>query len=171
MTVLLRTGNDRDVAQVGALHFRSRAAAYAHLLSGAALSFGSPGAMGEWWSERRHWEQDTHQLTVADEDGRVVGFSYVGPSEEPGVAELYAIHVDPGAVGSGVGRLLMVDALERLAALGTRAVLWVLDGNDRARRFYERGGWLPDGTTRDELMGREPTHQLRYTFELVRGSA
>jgi GNAT superfamily N-acetyltransferase len=159
VTVLLRTVQDVDLVTVGALHYRSRAAAYAEILSPEALSFGSPEAMGEWWAERWKWERDTNRLTVAVDGDTVVGFTYLGPSEEPGVRELNAIHVDPGYVGAGVGRLLMIDAL---AHLGGRAVLWVLERNERARRFYERGGWSLDGTTRDEPMGGEMTHQLRY---------
>ena len=160
MTALLRPGADSDLLAIGALHYRSRAAAYADILSPAALSFGSASAMGEWWAERWKWEQDTHRLTVAADGSEIVGFSYVGPSVDEGVRELYAIHVDPRFVGGGVGRLLMVDAL---AHLGDRAVLWVLEGNARARRFYERGGWFADGTTRNEAMGGETTHQLRYS--------
>ena len=56
----------------------------------------------------------------------------------------------------------MLDALEHL---GDSAVLWVLEPNERARRFYERGGWAFDGTTRDELIGGVPTHQLRYAYQ------
>jgi ribosomal protein S18 acetylase RimI-like enzyme len=169
MTVHLRTGNDLDLAQVGALHYRSRVAAYAGFLTAEALNFGSPAALGEWWSERRRWEQDTHRLTVAVTGNTVVGFTYLGVSEVPGATELYAIHVDPEHVGTGVGKLLMVDALEHL---GDWALLWVLEGNTRARRFYERGGWAADGTTREEPMGGEMTLQLRYALvKPVDGSA
>jgi ribosomal protein S18 acetylase RimI-like enzyme len=160
MTAQLRPAADGDLLAVGALHHSSRASAYAHFLSPEALTFGSPEALGEWWSERWTWERDTHRLTVADAGGEIVGFSYVGPSPDEGVRELYGLHVAPQQIGTGVGRLLMVDAL---AHLGPRAVLWVLDGNDLARRFYERGGWVADGVTRDETMGGEPTHQLRYS--------
>jgi GNAT superfamily N-acetyltransferase len=160
MTVHLRTGNDRDWAEVGALHYRSRAAAYAHFLTPAALNVGSPAALGQWWAERWNWERETHRLTVAVAGGRIVGFTYLGPSDVPGVIELSAIHVEPSLVGTGIGALLMADALPHL---GDRAVLWVLDLNDRARRFYERGGWVFDGTTRDEWMGGQMTHQLRYS--------
>jgi len=160
MTAQLRPATDDDLMAVGALHHRSRASAYAGFLSPSALTFGSPQAMGEWWSERWKWEQETHRLTVADDAGEIVGFSYVGPTLEDGVRELYAIHVAPEQVGSGVGRLLMVDALEHL---GDHAVLWVLEKNARARSFYEQGGWSADGTTRDLEMGGEMTHQLRYS--------
>jgi len=167
MGVLLRTGEDFDLVAVGAVHYRSRVAAYAHILSDATLGGGSAEAFGEWWSERWRWEQDTHRLTVADQAGEVVGFTYVGPSETDGAVELYAIHVDPALVGAGVGRELMVNALKQLAELGgDRAVLWVLEANDRARTFYERGGWAPDGATRVEAVGGEPVPQLRYSRAL-----
>jgi RimJ/RimL family protein N-acetyltransferase len=54
---------------------------------------------------------------------------------------------------------------------GVRGVLWVLEDNSRARRFYERGGWRPDGTTRVEKLSGEPVPQLRYAKTLVGGSA
>jgi GNAT superfamily N-acetyltransferase len=171
MSVRLRTGEEPDLPAVGDLHYRSRRTAYAGLVSPAALAFGSPAAMGEWWTERLRWERDTHRLTVAVRDEQVVGFTYLGLSEEPDVAELYAIHVEPDLVGTGVGRLLIADALTGLAAYGSSAVLWVLEGNVRARRFYERGGWSVDRTTRDSPIGVETTRQVRYARGLADGSA
>ena len=162
MSVHLRPVTDDDLRAVGALHFHSRAAAYAGILSPAALTSGSPEAMGEWWAERWKWESGTHRLTVAVDGGTLAGFSYLGPSEQDGVAELCAIHADPAYVGRGVGRALMLDALPALGRLGDRAVLWVLEANARARHFYERGGWAPDGTARTEAIGGEPVAQLRY---------
>ena len=169
--MVLRTGDGVDLLGVGAVHQRSRAAAYAHILSPETLAMRTAEAFGEWWSERWKWEQDTHRLTVAEDFERVVGFSYVGPSETAGAAELYAIHVDPAVVGTGVGRLLMANALTQLAEIGSgsgseRAVLWVLAANERARRFYDRGGWSPDGETRVEAISGEPVRQLRYSRPL-----
>ena len=163
MTALVRPAADADLPAIGALHYRSRASAYAGILSPAALTFGSSAVMGHWWTERWKWERETHRLTVAVDGDEVVGFTYLGPSFYEGARELYAIHVDPGVVGSGVGRLLMLDALPHL---GDHAVLWVLAENAVARRFYEQGGWSADGTTRDEAMGGEMTHQLRYTCKV-----
>jgi len=161
MTATLRAGRDVDLLPVGALHFRSRAAAYAHILPAETLAEPPAAALAEWWTERWKWERDTHRLAVAADGDRIVGFTYVGPDDEPGVMLLNAIHVDPQYVGSGVGRQLMADALPHL---GHRAVLWVLAGNDRARRFYERGGWRFDGTTRVEDWNGVPTRQMRYAL-------
>jgi ribosomal protein S18 acetylase RimI-like enzyme len=166
MSVLLRPAGEDDLAGIGDLHYRSRGAAYAGIVSPAALTFGSPAALGEWWAERWKWEQETHRLTVAVDGGRLAGFTYLGPSEEDGVAELSAIHADPAYVGRGVGRAMMIDALEALARYGDRAVLWVLADNARARRFYERGGWVADGQSRVEPIGDEPVTQLRYGISL-----
>jgi hypothetical protein len=52
MTALLRTGEDADLPAVGALHFRSRSAAYAHILSPETLASLSAAALAEWWTER-----------------------------------------------------------------------------------------------------------------------
>jgi GNAT superfamily N-acetyltransferase len=170
VTLLIRTVEDSDLAVVGALHHRSRTDAYADLASPAALAAGSPAAMGEWWTERWRWERDTHRMSVACDGGRLMGFSYVGPSETPGVVELGAIHVEPDSVGTGVGRALMIAALADLAAIAEpgidRAVLWVLTANARARRFYERGGWTMNAQTREAPIGPELVPQVRYSHPL-----
>jgi ribosomal protein S18 acetylase RimI-like enzyme len=171
MSVQLRPADDDDLAAVGALHYHSRVSAYREILSPEALNYGSPEAMGEWWIERYRWERDTHRMTVAVDGDKIVGFTYVGPSGDENVAELYAIHVDPAHVGAGAGRDLMIDAMKTMARLGDRAVLWVLDGNTRAQEFYAKGGWERDGVTRAAPMGGEETRQLRYSRSLVGGNA
>jgi ribosomal protein S18 acetylase RimI-like enzyme len=84
----------------------------------------------------------------------LVGFVTFGGSRDDdaeGLGEVYALYVDPDRYRGGVGRLLMAEARERLADSGfSEAILWVLQGNDRARGFYEGEGWKPDGATREE---------------------
>lgn len=167
MTVLLRPVEDADLIAVGALHHRSRAAAYSGLLPPETFVARGPEALSAWWVERWRWERETHLMTVAEIGGELAGFTYVGPSETDGAVELYAIHVEPHRVGSGIGGQLMSNALEQLAGLGSgRAVLWVLAGNLVARRFYERGGWTPDSGARVEPVNDVPLSQLRYTHQL-----
>lgn len=167
MAFTIRPAGERDLTAVGTLHYRSRAAAYSGFLPAAALEAAPPSSMAEYWTERWRYERDTHQLTVAIEDGEVVGFTYLGPDEEPGTGILQAIHVAPEAQGRGVGAALMAHALERLAAGGWhRAVLWVLADNAHARGFYERGGWAPDGVRREDFIGPARVHQVRYARPL-----
>lgn len=165
MNALLRpVAGDEDLRAIGALHFRSRCDAYGAFLPAGALEYGGPELMSEYWVERFRWERDDYRCTVAvADDGSIAGFTYLGPSEDPGIGLLDAIHVDPTAVGSGIGKLLMVDALGALPAYGRSAVLWVLIPNVRARQFYERGGWSCDDVTRIELIGGEPGTLVRYS--------
>jgi GNAT superfamily N-acetyltransferase len=66
--------------------------------------------------------------------------------------ELHAIYVLPEHWSTGIGSQL-------LKVAGRTHELWVLLGNDRARRFYERHGWAADGTQRQTPFG---VTELRY---------
>jgi ribosomal protein S18 acetylase RimI-like enzyme len=84
----------------------------------------------------------------------VIGFVTFGPSRDEdtvGMGEIYALYVDPGRYEGGTGRMLMAHARRRLKEQGFEAaVLWVLQGNERAANFYEREGWAADGAVREE---------------------
>ena len=67
-------------------------------------------------------------------------------SPVPRCAELYALYVTPAWWSTGTGRDLMCRVLDETQAGGyPRIVLWVLEQNARARRFYERSGFRLDG--------------------------
>lgn len=78
--------------------------------------------------------------TVADVDGRVVGFTMVVGDE------VEQVFLDPDLHGSGIAADLLAEAEGRVAA-GGYDVAWlaVVTGNARARRFYERHGWSDAG--------------------------
>jgi RimJ/RimL family protein N-acetyltransferase len=42
------------------------------------------------------------------------------------------------------------------------SVLWVVPGNARARRFYERAGWATDGTERTAEVFGVTVPEVRY---------
>ncbi|MGW0432987.1 N-acetyltransferase family protein [Micromonospora sp. NPDC003197] len=168
MSITLRPAQAGDLMAVGELHYRARLSAYRDIVPADALAAISADSMGRWWVERWPYERDTHTMTVAEDGDRLVGFTYLGPSPDlPATGELYAIHLDPAEQGRGVGRTLVVDALERMRQRGwSRATLWVLADNTHARRFYERGGWVADGTEREGGVGPALTRQLRYVRDL-----
>ncbi|MFK4546547.1 GNAT superfamily N-acetyltransferase [Streptomyces tendae] len=64
-------------------------------------------------------------LVAEDEDGEVVGWACHGPYRDGEVrtadAELYALYVDAGRLGTGVGRTLTQESVRRARAPGTRA--------------------------------------------------
>ncbi|HEY2802789.1 MAG TPA: GNAT family N-acetyltransferase, partial [Actinomycetota bacterium] len=66
---------------------------------------------------------------------------------------------------TGVGRALMSAAIEFAQNSGYRELtLWVLERNDRARRFYEAAGLRPDGATKQEMHPVVPVllEEVRY---------
>ncbi|QXE33956.1 GNAT family N-acetyltransferase [Streptomyces sp. GMY02] len=108
---------------------------------------------------------------VAERAGQVVGWGCCGPSRDEGVpdrtAELYALYVLPERIGTGVGGAL-VDALTaRAEAAGASSLLlWVLAANDRARRFYARAGFAPDGTEAQFEVDGVSVSEVRYARRL-----
>ncbi|MFM7212558.1 MAG: N-acetyltransferase family protein [Actinomycetota bacterium] len=81
-------------------------------------------------------------LQVAD-DGHILGFIAHGPSRDDdrrGEMEVYTLYVAPGTWSRGVGSALM-----EAVPSDTTVSLWVAERNDRARAFYARHGFLPDG--------------------------
>ncbi|SEQ11401.1 L-amino acid N-acyltransferase YncA [Streptomyces sp. yr375] len=87
---------------------------------------------------------------VAERGGEVVGWAAHGAYRDGEVhicdAELYALYVDVGHLGTGVGRALLAESVRQAGALGrSRMYLWVLRDNLPARRFYERAGFHADG--------------------------
>lgn len=126
------------------------------------------------WVVRGRFRRTT--VAVADVAGAVAGFAIHGPeggaSESPGdevargpgtVGELYSLNVHPDHWSTGVGSALMAHVLGALADAGhTEAVLWVLPANERARRFYERRGWVPDGAERTDTVQGVTVDEVRY---------
>ena len=56
--------------------------------------------------------------------------------------------------------------VEQLEAMGYRDLfLWVLEGNQRARAFYERMGFRPSETYRDDEIGGRPVQEIQYRRE------
>ena len=80
--------------------------------------------------------------------------------------ELYTLYVVPAHWSTGVGRALTDAALDGLRAAGyRRVVLWTLTENARARRFYDKAGFAPDGAT-NILDGLGNVEELRYVRDL-----
>ncbi len=87
-----------------------------------------------------HRVTETDETTVADADGEVAGFIMVAGDE----AE--QVYVDRRFRGSGLAATLLTEA-ERQIAAGGHDVAWlaVVRGNERARAFYAKQGWVDEG--------------------------
>jgi hypothetical protein len=63
----------------------------------------------------------------------------------------------------------MATAVAGLVRLGyANAILWVLDTNERARRFYALAGWEQDGASKTDGSRGFPITEVRYRRTLTR---
>jgi GNAT superfamily N-acetyltransferase len=157
------------IAQIRAESWRM---AYADVLPEQTLAeLTTPAAIareGAWRSEH-----SMAGVLIAEAPGEaggpagLIGFAAFGPErgedDEPGQpceeqrdvgrAELYAIYVVPERWSTGAGRALLHGVLGLAASAGcTDISLWVLEANERARRFYERAGFRLTGES--AVLGR-----------------
>jgi Acetyltransferase (GNAT) domain len=79
-----------------------------------------------------------------------VGVSVLDLHERP---ELVALFVDPDLIGTGVGRALLQNALERTRHAGLDSVL--IESDPNAERFYRSQGAVPAGHRTSATTGRE----------------
>src|SRR5439155_23733097 len=113
---------------------------------------------------RQRWEDalGSPDLTVVidEEAGRPVGCAGYRADWLDG------LYVVPDLWARGVGSRLHDYVLDRLRGRRSpQCHLWVLEDNQRARRFYERRGWHGNGTTRVVPFPPNPV-DVGYTIEL-----
>jgi GNAT superfamily N-acetyltransferase len=161
----VRAAVPADSYDVARVHVRSWQSAYRGLIAQDYLDSLTP----ELWAGRYTFGRMGFQLPstqVAVDGSTICGLATTGLCRDIDLSnfgELMAIYVDPAYTRAGVGRLLMTAARKRLRGVGVAgASLWVLDGNVRARGFYERDGWRFDGTCRTVSYGNVPVKEVRY---------
>jgi ribosomal protein S18 acetylase RimI-like enzyme len=175
----IRSAVPDDAEAIARINVHTWQVAYAGLMPAQFLAEKRPSPPADnlrAWLARTDRPGDS--LVAVDERGAVVGYTHFGPLRlpdapaespyHPSEGEIHAIYVTPEAWGTGAGRDMMTTALRALAEHGRTVVrLWVLADNDRACRFYERAGFVPDGTRRVERLtygsdGAAEVAELRY---------
>ena len=166
----IRAAIPEDALAVARVHVRSWQAAYRGLIPQAYLDSLKPEVWAAKYGFQRTDPERPTTLVAVDGDG-IRGLAMTGPyrgDDLTDVVELLAIYADPQHWGAGVGRLLAAAAREQMRSDGfTEAALWVLDGNVRARRFYERDGWALDGARRTKTIAGAELDEVRYRRALA----
>ncbi len=110
----------------------------------------------------KHWEADltispdfidNNHVYVAEEDGKIRGFYALCVANEK--AELEHLWVSPEYIGTGIGKELFLDAMERAAQMNLSAVELSADPN--AAGFYERMGAEKIGELDSSMDGQPRT--------------
>jgi GNAT superfamily N-acetyltransferase len=174
--VVIRSASTADAAQIAAVMRESWFAAYDGIIAPAVIDRATApdgGARVRQSFRTRPW-----QRMIAAVEADIVGYASFGPERDVldmpwpypltsagsggQVAELYALYVHPSRWSTGTGRALMDQVLAKVRTAGYACItLWVLEANARARRFYQRAGFAPDGARHvlDDLGG---VTEIRY---------
>ncbi|MDT0203526.1 GNAT family N-acetyltransferase [Nocardioides sp. AE5] len=154
---LLRPSEPSDADALTDLHLDVWEEAYGHLIDEAILRNrrADRAQRVARWREILDRSADRTHVVEAAAGGRLLGFVSAGPGRddpEPGLpdVEVWALYVRAEVYGQGFGHALLEKAIGPAAAY-----LWVLDGNERAIAFYERQGFVFDGSSKVEPVGVE----------------
>ena len=144
MTLLsteIRQARPEDAVAIAAVHETSWLQAYTGVLPGNALRAMVARRDVSWW--KRAIRQSTRVLTL-EVGGRVAGYATIGPNRVRSLSqggEVYELYLAPEYQGLGFGRKLFLTARQDLRASGRPgSVVWVLEDNEPAVRFYENAG-------------------------------
>jgi len=134
MTVALRPATPADAGAVAAIWHDGWRDGHLGNVPDELLAHRTPESFGARAAAR------VDDTTVAERDGEVAGFVMVVGDE------VEQVYVAAAHRGTGVAPALLAEA-ERLVAAAGHAKAWlaVAAGNTRARRFYERCGWVDEG--------------------------
>jgi RimJ/RimL family protein N-acetyltransferase len=168
----VRDATVSDAAEIEGVHQASREAAFSGRVPTDVISpMDRPARLERW----RAWLADPSIATLAGlENGTIRGFcTLVASSEEDldpqSVGEMPTLYVDPAAWRKGYGVELCRALEARALDMGFQElVLWVLEVNSAARRFYAAVGFVHDGVTKmDDGPIPAPLLALRYRKKLT----
>jgi GNAT superfamily N-acetyltransferase len=152
---VIRDARPDEADELAAIQREASLAAYPHIFPPELYPFPTDAVQERW---REAVADPALEVIVADE-GRPVGVVMTRPEWLDG------LYVLPEWWSRGIGRALHDEVLARQRAGGsTTCHLWVLEHNDRARRFYERLGWHEDGSTREVPF---PPHPIDVGYSIA----
>ena len=159
---LATVGDALALAEIGARAWR---AAYRGLIPDAFLAALDVEKTAQAW--RDTIPDGESDVLVAEHRGAVAGFCWCCRSRDADAdamtGEIVAIYVDPDNWRAGLGAALMHGAHETARRRGfTTLTLWSLEGNQRARRFYESRKFQRDGSERMTDRWGAPVTEIRY---------
>ena len=168
-TCLVRRASEHDAKRIAEIHVETWRVAYRGLIPDDYLDGLDVHRRAIVWHSIIGAPDETVLVAVRAE--RIVGFCSFLRSRDsaapPEIGEIAAIYVEPASWGKGIGRGLMEAAIDHAGNHGFATVtLWVLSTNERARRFYEKAGFTPDGAEQEDKRLGFGIHEIRYRRNL-----
>jgi ribosomal protein S18 acetylase RimI-like enzyme len=167
----IRKATVEDAPGIAFVHVRSWQAAYRGHMPDEFLDGLDVEKRANMWRELTQ-NPDKIIFVAEDSENNIQGFAALGPSRDadagPSAAEVSALYVHPDKWRNGIGRALLSAALEQIRkGEFDHITLWVLEGNQRARSFYESFGFIHDGAVKDDDHWKSfAVREVRYRLDL-----
>jgi ribosomal protein S18 acetylase RimI-like enzyme len=161
VSAAVRAARVEDAAAIAGLFISAWRAAYRGLVPDVLLDGFTLEERTAKWRERLAGDDLT--LVVDDVAGYCRRRAVSRDDDVPaGTGEIESLYVNPERLRQGLGGALLVAALADLRDAGCEAAtLWVFEANERARAFYSRFGFAPDGTTQHDPGTGVPELRMR----------
>lgn len=171
MKVLIRPAELNDAPAIAKVHVETWQSAYKGQIPDSYLNSLSIEERTKGWEKQLENLKKGVYALVIEVDGEVVGWCTAGTSRDEDaskeIGELHGIYIRPEYSNKGLGSKLMGYALNVLRKEGyKKATLWVLDTNEKTRKWYEHKGWKVEGKTKSEPRDDFELHETRYIIDL-----
>lgn len=151
---------DDDLYEVSNVYEKSWKSAYKDIIPQDYLDSIPVGQ----WAERID-KKGMYNLVVT-ENGHIIGtcgFCRSRWEKYSGYGEIVSIYFLPEYTGKRFGKYLICKAVEELEKMGYKSViLWVLEDNFRAIRFYEKNGFIFSGEYMENIIGGKEVREVMY---------
>lgn len=167
-SLVVRLADPRDSMAIGEISVLAWRLAYRGLMPDEYLAALDPKERAGRWVDGLTSPPPRSSVMVGEVDSKPVGFVAVGPCDgSDRIGEVYALNLRPDCWRRGFGAVLLQQGEGALRTFGfSEAILWVIPGNERARRFYEALGWRHEDVQRDEVVHDITVPETRYTRPL-----
>lgn len=153
--IVVRRATVADAEQIGEAHASAWEVAYVDLFEPDVLEQAVADRRRMWHHILADSTFDFASFVVAEQGGRVVGYSHFGRNEEvANRGEIFGFYLHPAAWGRGAATQLMTASLRHLSRMGQETiVVWTHPGAARAHAFYAKSGFRATGRSRTAMLG------------------
>jgi len=169
--MMIRIATAADAWAIARVHVLAWQTGYRGLVNDSVLDNLSIERRAAFWESVLSRALPNQRTFVADFSGDVRGFVTGGRCRDEDSrtsGELQAIHVLPQQWDTGMGSALHDACINALRADSfPDATLWVVEGNDRALRFYAKRGWKHDGAKKQQEWDGAILNEIRLRRTLT----
>jgi len=156
MDIVIRLATSNDALDMAEVHMRSWEAAYKNIIPTEFILEKNAGRPALW---ETILAKENNTQYIIEKNGKTVGMLGAGISRDDDVDddtyELMGIYLLPEYFRQGIGTQAVEFAFTKARSLDMKVmIVWLLEENVNAKRFYEKHGFTVDGITREENFGK-----------------